>query len=51
MLQLWNNLAKEHGFPSGLYIISTIGNFYQEDKQTIPMTKDVKEISGEKCCG
>jgi len=46
MLQLWNNLAIEHNLP-GLYIISTIGNFYEEDKQTITMTKNVREISGE----
>ena len=45
MLQLWNNLATEQGLP-GLYIISTIGNFYEEDKQSIAMTKNVKEISG-----
>jgi len=45
MLQLWNSLATEQGLP-GLYIISTIGNFYEEDKQSIVMTKNVKEISG-----
>ena len=35
MLKLWNRLARENGFFSGMYFIATIGNFfdqYSEDK-------------------
>lgn len=39
MIRLWQALARENGFPGGLHVIQTVGNFYQSD-QTYQVSRD-----------